>query len=177
MEKNNPIPGEDPKNEGANPAGTDSKDSEPKEQENKDSEPKEDGDETKDKHGQPGINREKYQRDMQAKDDEIAELRAQVDELAKTEEGRAEAQKRIDELEQTIKDDRLNFELEKAGCLNVKAGKALLEDYEGDVEKLKEGCPYLFSEGKKQTGSTGAKPAGAPENKVDEELDRIFGTK
>lgn len=112
----------------------------------------------KDKHGQPGINRDKYQRDMKAKDDEIAELRAQVDELTKTEEGRAEAQKRIDELEQTIKDDRLNFELEKAGCRNLKAGKALLDDYEGSVDKLKEAEPWLFEDEKK--GSTGLKPGG-----------------
>ena len=36
-------------------------------------EPK-DGDGVKDKHGQPGINAEKYARDMEAKDAEIAKL-------------------------------------------------------------------------------------------------------
>lgn len=129
----------------------------------------------KDKFGQPGINREKYQRDIQERDDRIAELEAQVAEAAKTEEGRKEMQEKIEELKQTISDDRVNFELEKAGCLNTKAARAILDDYEGDVDKLKQACPYLFSDGAKKTGSTGVKPEGSPDNKVDGILDRVFG--
>lgn len=129
-----------------------------------------------DKHGQPGINREKYQRDIQERDDRIKELEEQVAEAIKTEEGRKELQEKIDELRQTIADDRVNFDLERAGCLNTKAARALLDDYEGDVDQLKEACPYLFQEEKRQTGSTGAKPQGAPDTKVDDTLDRIFGT-
>lgn len=128
-----------------------------------------------DKHGQPGINREKYQRDIQARDDRIAELEKQVAEAAKTEEGRKEMQEKIDELKQTISDDRINFELERAGCLNPKAARAILDDYEGNIDELKKACPYLFQDGTKKTGSTGIKPEGSPSNKIDEMLDHVFG--
>lgn len=134
--------------------------------------------EVEDKHGQPGINREKYNRDMAAKDKEIADLKAQVAEAAKTEEGRKALEERIAKLEADQKDERITHKLEMAGCLNVKAAKALLDDYEGDVAKLKEACPYLFSDGKaKQTGSTGLKPDGDAEKALDEKLDRAFGLK
>ncbi len=44
-----------------------------------------DGEErVEDKHGHPGINAQKYARDMKAKDDEIAALKAQIEESAKT---------------------------------------------------------------------------------------------
>lgn len=134
--------------------------------------------EVEDKHGQPGINREKYNRDMAAKDKEIADLKAQVAEAAKTEEGRKALEERIAKLEADQKDERVTHKLEMDGCLNAKAAKALLDDYEGDVAKLKEACPYLFSDGKqKQTGSTGFKPDGDADKALDEKLDRAFGLK
>lgn len=127
-----------------------------------------------DRHGQPGINREKYQRDMKAKDDKIAELQAQLDEKSKTEEGRAELKDELDKLKAEMADERVTHKLELAGCRSVKAAKALLEDYEGDVAKLKEACPYLFSEGKK-TGSTGLKSDGDAAAADEEKVDRILG--
>lgn len=132
--------------------------------------------EVQDKHGQPGINREKYQRDMKAKDDKIAELQAQLDEKSKTEEGRAELKAEMDKLKADMADERVSHKLEMAGCRNVKAAKALLDDYDGDVAKLREDCPYLFSDGK-QTGSTGLKPEGDAGKALDEKLDRAFGFK
>lgn len=129
-----------------------------------------------DKHGQPGINREKYQRDIKAKDDKIAELQAQLDEKSKTEEGRAALQKELDGLKAEMADERTTHKLELAGCRNAKAAKALLDDYDGDVDKLKAGCPYLFSDGK-QTGSTGLKPEGDAAKAMDDKLDRAFGLK
>ena len=133
------------------------------------------GEDVKDSHGQPGINREKYQRDLKAKEDEIAELRKQLDEKSKTEEGRAELQKQIDELKAKAADDATTYALKDAGCnaKAIKAAKALLPDYEGDVDKLKAECPFLFSEEKK-TGTTGLKPEGAADG-IDEKLDRAFG--
>lgn len=128
--------------------------------------------EVEDKHGQPGINREKYNRDIAAKDKEIAELKAQVAEAAKTEEGRKALEEKIAKLEADQKDERVTHKLELAGCRNAKAAKALLDDYEGDVDKLKEACPYLFSD--KQTGTTGLKPKGAADNGIDEKLDKAF---
>lgn len=128
--------------------------------------------EVEDKHGQPGINREKYQRDMKAKDDKIAELQAQLDEKSKTEEGRAELKDELDKLKAEMADERVSHKLEMAGCRNVKAAKALLDDYEGDVAKLKEACPYLFSE--KQTGSTGLKSDGDAARASEEKVDKIL---
>ncbi|WP_417801712.1 hypothetical protein [Thermophilibacter provencensis] len=128
--------------------------------------------EPSDKHGQPGINREKYQRDMKAKDDKIAELQAQLDEKSKTEEGRAELKDELDKLKAEMADERISHKLEMAGCRNVKAAKALLDDYEGDVAKLKEACPYLFSE--KQTGSTGLKSDGDAAKASEEKVDKIL---
>lgn len=132
--------------------------------------------EVEDKHGQPGINREKYQRDMRAKDDKIAELQAQLDEKSKTEQGRAELRDELDKLKAEMADERVSHKLEMAGCRNTKAAKALLDDYDGDVAKLKADCPYLFSDDKK-TGSTGLKPDGDAEAAFDDKLDRAFGFK
>ena len=73
----------------------------------------------------------------------------------------ATAIKRVEALEAQLADKEVTHALETAGCVNDKAAKALLDDYEGDVSKLKEACPYLFKQ-TKQTGSTGAKPGGAP---------------
>lgn len=131
--------------------------------------------EVEDKHGQPGINREKYQRDIEAKDKQIAELQAQLDEKSKTEEGRAELKAELDRLKADMADERVDHKLELAGCLNAKAAKALLGDYDGDVAKLKEGCPYLFG-AEKKTGSTGLKPEGGAGD-LDDKIDKAFKLK
>lgn len=128
-----------------------------------------------DKHGQPGINREKYQRDIEAKNKQIAELQAQLDEKSKTEEGRAALKAELDRLKADMADERVDHKLELAGCLNAKAAKALLGDYDGDVVKLKEGCPYLFG-AEKKTGSTGLKPEGGAGD-LDDKIDKAFKLK
>lgn len=133
------------------------------------------GEGVEDKHGQPGINREKYQRDIEAKDKQIAELQAQLDEKSKTEEGRAALKAELDRLKADMADERIDHKLELAGCLNAKAAKALLGDYDGDVAKLKEGCPYLFG-AEKKTGSTGLKPEGGASD-LDDKLDKAFKLK
>ena len=109
---------------------------------------------------------------MKAKDDKIAELQAQLDEKSKTEEGRAELKDELDKLKAEMADERVSHKLEMAGCRNVKAAKALLDDYEGDVAKLKGACPYLFSE--KQTGSTGLKSGGDAAKASEEKVDKIL---
>ena len=133
------------------------------------------GEGVEDKHGQPGINREKYQRDIEAKDKQIAELQAQLDEKSKTEEGRAALKAELDRLKADMADERTDHRLELAGCLNAKAAKALLGDYDGDVAKLKEGCPYLFG-AEKKTGSTGLKPEGGAGD-LDDKIDKAFKLK
>lgn len=133
------------------------------------------GEGVEDKHGQPGINREKYQRDIEAKNKQIAELQAQLDEKSKTEEGRAALKAELDRLKADMADERVDHKLELAGCLNAKAAKALLGDYDGDVAKLKEGCPYLFG-AEKKTGSTGLKPEGGAGD-LDDKIDKAFKLK
>lgn len=113
----------------------------------------------KDSHGQPGINKERHEKEMAAKDAKIAELEAKVAEAAKTEEGRASLEKEIKDLKAAQADERVAHKLELAGCRSVKAAKALLDDFDGDVSKLKAEHPYLFEE--KRSTSTGKKPAGA----------------
>ena len=133
--------------------------------------------ETTDRHGMPGINREKYNRDMRAKDDKIAELQAQLDERSKTEEGRAALKAEMEQLKADMADERVTYELRLAGIRDdvaAKAAKALLPDYDGDVTKLKEDCPYLFSEAT-QTGSTGLRPDGGAGDGIDARLDKVFG--
>lgn len=137
------------------------------------------GDEdTKDSHGQPGINKERHDREMAEKDKQIADLQAKLDEATKTEEGRAELKKELAEAKASIEDMKVSHKLELLGCKNVKAAKALLEDYDNDPAKLKEGEPYLFGEEEsKPKGSTGKKPAGPPDGSLDEKLDKAFGLK
>ncbi len=128
----------------------------------------------KDKHGQEGISKAKYEREMAAKDAEIEELKKQVSEAVKTEEGRKALEEKLKGFETNQADMRTEYELKLAGCRDdnaVKAAKALLSDYEGDITKLKTACPYLFEV--KKTGSTGGKPAGATQG-LNDAIDRAF---
>ena len=81
----------------------------------------------------------------------------------------------IEDLKAEVADERLTHKLELAGCRNVKAAKSVLDDYDGDVAKLKEDCPYLF-DGRK-AGSTGLMPEGDAGKALDAKLDKIFGVK
>lgn len=144
-----------------------------KPEDKKDTEDK--GEDVKDKHGQPGINAEKYKRDIEAKDAKIAELEAQVAKAAETKEGREKLEKQIADLKAEQADERVAHKLELAGCRDMKAAKARLDDFGGDVSKLKTECPYLF-EAEKRTGRAGGKPGGAPDA-IDEKLDKAFGLK
>lgn len=129
----------------------------------------------KDSHGQPGINKERHDKEMAAKDAEIAELKKQIAEAAKTEEGRKALESKIAKLEADHAADKAAYELKLAGCTDEKKFKAaqkLLSDYEGKVDALKADHPYLFET--KQQGSTGAPPAGASDA-LDKKLDKAFG--
>lgn len=116
-----------------------------------------------DRHGQPAISRGKYEREMAAKDKRIAELEEKVSEAAKTEASRKELQDQIDRLKAEAAADKVAYRLELAGCLNVKAARAVLEDHDGDVDKLKADCPYLFKTDKPKAGTTGLANGGAPD--------------
>ena len=149
--------------EGDDGAGTPApKEPEPKA---KAKEPEPNGEPLVDKHNEPAINRGRYERDMKAKDDEIAELRRQLEQASGEADKGADALKEIEKLKAQLADEKLDHSLEVAGCVNAKAAKAILADYDGDVAAMKEACPYLFRT--IQTGSTGARQQHAP-NPTDE---------
>lgn len=119
------------------------------------------GEQVTDKHGHPGISEGKYARDMKAKDDEIADLKAQIAKASETKESREEFEAKIKKLEDDQAAMKLDYELKLAGCVNTKAAKAIIDDFDGDIMKLKGGAPYLFEQEKQTKGSTGKKPEGA----------------
>lgn len=138
------------------------------------------GGKTTDKHGEDAINLGHHNRLMAEKDAEIKKLTAQVESLTGEAKRGEDALKKITELETRLEDEKVSNALKLAGCVNEKAAKAVLADYEGDVGKLAEACPYLFGGNAehKQAGSTGAKHHGAPgKDDEDGELDKIFGLK
>jgi hypothetical protein len=134
------------------------------ESEGREPEAKPEGGDLTDGHGQEGISKAKYQRERAAWE---AEKKALEDRLAAQSGGRDDADARVSKLEADLKamrerldDERVTARLAAAGCVNAKAAKAVLADYDGDVDKLKAECPYLFRQAR-QTGSTGGTPAGA----------------
>ncbi len=118
------------------------------------------GDDVKDKHGQPGINKERHDKEVAELKKEIASLKAEAKEAAENKAKREEYEKKAADLEAKMADSEVNHKLEMAGCKSVKAAKALLEDFDGDVAKLKAEHPFLFEE-EKRSGSTGKIPEGA----------------
>ena len=128
-----------------------------------------------DKHGQPGINLERHNREMAEKDAKIAELTAKVEEMAKNESGRAELKAEIEKLKASFDEERTTYKLDLAGCRNSKAAKALLPDYEGSFEKLKAAEPWLFVSEPK--GTTGGKPVAATQDDDLEKMREAIGLK
>lgn len=64
-------------------------------------------------------------------------------------------------MKKQAEDDRVEFGLRLAGCRNVKAARAVLGDYNGDIEAMKEAEPWLFAKHAETTGATGLPSAGA----------------
>lgn len=98
-----------------------------------------------------------YERQIAERDEKIASLEAQIAEAAKSAEQAEKLSAEIAELKQASADERVDFALQLAGCRNVKAARAVLDDYEGDVSKLKEAEPWLFAKHMAGEGSQGGK--------------------
>lgn len=108
--------------------------------------------------------REDYEAALKERDERIAALEGEIAEAAKTAESAEKLRAEMDELRKQGEEQRVGFELQMAGVRNVKAARALLADYEGDVEKLKTAEPWLFGAGAAapvQAGATGLPNAGA----------------
>lgn len=116
-----------------------------------------------DSHGQEAVAKGKYQRDIANKDAEIEALRKELEEVKGEASKSADANEEIRKLRAEIADEKLTNALNAQGCINPKAAKALLEDYDNDIDALAKDCPYLFKQ--KQTGTTGGAPNDAATHK------------
>lgn len=121
------------------------------------------GQQLTDKHGQPAVSKGKYERDLAQRDQKIAELQAKLDKAAEDAAALAEVKAEINQVKQDAADERQNWELEKAGCRDIETAKAVIANYQGDVQALKDAKPWLF-EGDKPKGTTGLKPVGTPDD-------------
>lgn len=108
--------------------------------------------------------REDYEAALAERDARIAELEGEIAEAARTAEGAEALRKEMDELRRRGDEERIGFELQLAGVRNVKTARALLGDYDNDVDKLKAAEPWLFNAGltaQAPAGATGLPSAGA----------------
>lgn len=112
---------------------------------------------------QPQVNSTDWEKAVAERDEKIAALEAQVAEAAKNAETAERLRGEIAELKAQGESDRIDFKLQLAGVRNVKAARAMLGDYDGDVDALKTAEPWLFADApspQKQTGKTGLPNAG-----------------
>ena len=117
-----------------------------------------------------GVDAEAFAAQLAERDSRIEELEAQIAEAAKSAEAADGLREEIAALKQQGADERVEFGLMLAGCRNVKAAKAVLEDHGGDVDKLKAAEPWMFADApQKQTGKTGLPNAGAA-NDADKQM-------
>jgi hypothetical protein len=119
-----------------------------------------DGEPIRDSHGQEGISKAKYERERREWEAKVADLQAKLDGKQGDGDRVAKLEADLKAMQDRLADEKVTSQLVAAGCVNPKAAKAVLGDYDGDVEKLRSECPYLFRQ-EKQTGSTGGRPAGA----------------
>ena len=105
-----------------------------------------------------------YETQIAERDARIAELEGQIADAAKSAEAAKELRSELKQMRKQAEDDRVEFGLKLAGCRNVKAARAVLDDYKGDIEAMKEAEPWLFAKhaaGGESVGSTGLPNAGA----------------
>lgn len=104
-----------------------------------------------------------YEAALRERDERIAALEGEIAEAARTAESAERLRKEMDELRRQGEEQRVGFELQMAGARNVKAARALLGDYDNDIEKLKAAESWLFSApaAPTPTGATGLPSVGA----------------
>lgn len=105
-----------------------------------------------------------YEAALAERDERIAALEGEIAEAAKTAESAERLRAEMDQLRRRGDEERVGFELQIAGARNVKAARALLADYDNDIDKLKAAEPWLFGAGATapaQAGATGLPNAGA----------------
>ena len=127
------------------------------------------------------VNRHKYDRDIQRREDTIADLRRQLRELtdAKAASGDQTAQlrKEMDELKRQLSDEKANAALSAAGCIDLDLARHALAACDGDVARLREAKPYLFGTADTTQRSTGGRPAGGSPDDLRKKARRAAGLK
>lgn len=108
-----------------------------------------------------GADTEAYEKQLAGRDSRITELEAQIADAAKNAETADGLRAEIAALKEQGESDRIDFKLQLAGCRNVKAARAVLDDHKGDIDALKAAEPWMFADAlQKQTGKTGLPNAG-----------------
>ena len=95
-----------------------------------------------------------FEKQIAERDTKIAALEALIAEAAKTAEAAQSLRSEIPTLKAQGESDRIDYKLQLAGCMNVKAKPAVLADHDNDVDKLKVAEPWLFT-GSKHMGGEG----------------------
>ena len=98
-----------------------------------------------------------YEAALRTKNQQIFELSAKVAEAAKTAKATSALNNEIEALKQQIEDERVEFALKAAGAHDVRAARALWENYEEEAEErtaaMAEANPWLFQK-KASSGGT-----------------------
>ena len=109
-----------------------------------------------------------YSAQIAERDSRIAELEGQLAESAKIGEENASLKAEVEQLKNSAASARIDFALQLAGCKSVKAARAVLDDYDGDVEALKAAEGWMFNVEApaevKPKGATGLPNAGAADD-------------
>jgi hypothetical protein len=98
---------------------------------------------------------------LKKRDAEIAALSEKLSEATQNAKVASELQSSITELKHELETQKIDYELKLAGCISVKAARALLDDYDGDTSKLKADNPWLFKPHTRNEPEP--KPQGVPE--------------
>lgn len=134
-------------------------DGEGREREAEAQEPRPEGEEAEEGAGADGP--EGFRALIDARDRRIAELEAEVAGAAESKARADELGRRIEELKAESAEERVGYELRLAGARSVKAARAVLADYDGDIGALRAAEPWMFRQAPAASGASGLEPAGA----------------
>lgn len=93
---------------------------------------------------------------------EMAKVEAERDAAKAEAEGYKRLEAEFAEWKASQEAEKTEKALKDAGCIDTVAASARLNEFDGDIEKLKEATPYLFASSDKSK-STGGNPKGKPD--------------
>lgn len=120
------------------------------------------------------VNRNKHERDM-------AKLQEQLDAKDKELEGYKGLKAEFEAFKAEQESAKAEAALKAAGCHDTVAARARLNEFGGDIDKLKEAAPYLFTstDASMSTGGSqkGAPGTDAPAKTIREGINQTIGAK